>query len=100
LFPTQAQLETSSFTLKSSGGVDVSKLSTVATQSTTYSNVGAGSEVGSIPSVQPGNSYVVASGPCAAGQAISYKVDATGGLDLEYFQDYNPSPIGMYITVC
>lgn len=100
LFPTQAQLKTSSFTLKSSGGVHVTKLNTVATPSTTYSNVGAGSEAGSVASVQPGNSYVVASGPCAAGQAVSYKADATGGLDLEYFQNYNPSPIGMYVTVC
>merc|ERR1712072_841439 len=30
----------------------------------------------------------------------SYELSASDGLSLEYFQDYNPSPIGLYITTC
>jgi hypothetical protein len=50
--------------------------------------------------VAPGNSYTVASGACAAGQRVSYELCATGDYALNYFQDYNPSPIGLYIREC
>lgn len=101
LLPNKADLQTSSFTLNSPGGLDVKGLSQPATQQTSYSNVPSqSSSCGQVANVQPGNSYVIASSACPAGQTVAYQASSLGGLDLEYFQDYNPSPIGMYLTVC
>ena len=101
LLPEQSQLTTSAFSLSGSGGFDVAQLSSPATEQTTYNTVpSVANDLGGPSSVTPGNEYVIASGSCAAGQKISYEVTATGSLDLNYFQDYNPSPIGFYVTVC
>lgn len=101
LLPQQDQLTTSAFSLSGSGGFDVAQLSSPATEQTSYNTVSSvSSDLGGPESVTPGNEYVIASGSCAAGQGISYEVTATGGLDLNYFQDFNPSPIGFYVTVC
>jgi len=100
LFPTKDQLETSNYDLSGNGGIKVSLHETAATESTTYNSIpGPVAEVGATD-IQPGNEYLIASGPCAAGGRVGYEVEATGSLDLNYFQDYNPSPLGLYITVC
>merc|ERR1712072_865509 len=75
LFPEQDQLETSAFTFN---GVPEAAVE----------------GIGAISEVRPGNSYVVASHECNAGARQSFEFMSTGGLDLEFFQDYNPSPIG------
>lgn len=100
LFPQQSQLETSGFTQSGSGGLTFTKLNNIASQSTTYGNVGQGQQIGSISSVSPGNSYVVSTGACAAGQTESIEVSSTNGYELEFFEDWNPSPIGVFITSC
>ena len=101
LLPEQSQLTTSAFSLSGSGGFDVARLSSPATEQTTYNTLpSVARDVGGPSSVTPGNEYVIASGTCFAGQKISYLVTATGSLDLNYFQDFNPSPIGLYLTVC
>lgn len=101
LLPQRDQLTTSAFSLTGSGGFDVAQLSSPATEQTSYNTVpSVSSDLGGPESVTPGNEYVIASGSCAAGQRISYEVTATGSLDLNYFQDFNPSPIGFYVTVC
>ncbi|KAI7057206.1 glycoside hydrolase [Hortaea werneckii] len=102
LFTEQDQLETSAFTFNGKGGVTVNELSSPATEQTTYNSVpeAAVEGIGAISEVRPGNSYVVASHECNAGARQSFEFMSTGGLDLEFFQDYNPSPIGAYITVC
>jgi len=94
--PTQAQLQTSSFTLSGAGSVEFSKLNSVATQMTTYANAPAGKDLGS-HMIAPGQAITVATGPCAAGGPVSYSMSSTGSLDLNYFQDYNPCPIGLYV---
>ncbi|TVY75844.1 putative but2-like protein [Lachnellula suecica] len=100
LFPEQSQLETSSYTFSGNGVLDFKQLSTVATQSTTYANQGTvKSDLGDF-TVKPGTSTVVATFACPAGQAVSYEISSVSGTSLEYFQDYNPSPIGLYITSC
>ena len=38
--------------------------------------------------------------PCPAGTAVSFELKASGDTHLKYFQDWNPSPIGLYITKC
>ncbi|KAK3171384.1 hypothetical protein OEA41_003468 [Lepraria neglecta] len=101
LLPQQDQLTTSVFSLSGSGGFDVAQLSSPVTEQTSYNTVSSvSSDLGGPESVTPGNEYVIASGSCAASQRISYEVTATGSLDLNYFQDFNPSPIGFYVTVC
>jgi len=100
LWPEQSQLETSSYTTSGSGGLTFSELNSQTTTSTTYQSAGTGSEVGSVSNAAAGNSYVIASGSCAAGQSVSYEVSATGSLSLSFFEDWNPSPIGVFITTC
>jgi hypothetical protein len=60
---------------------------------------------------------MVASGACQAGTTMSILASSTGGLSLSYFevrisnpssrepsltkyQDWNPSPIGVFLTSC
>jgi hypothetical protein len=52
-----------------------------------------------VTTVAPGNSYSIAIFPCPGGIAISIELRANGNISLDYFQDSNPSPIGLYITV-
>ncbi|KAL8836075.1 MAG: hypothetical protein Q9176_006532 [Flavoplaca citrina] len=101
LFPTRDQLQTSNYTLSGSGGFLVERLKEPADSTTSFNNQPeVNVTVNTIPSVQPGNSYVLGSGGCFSNVRIGYKVSATGSLDLDYFQDYNPAPIGLYVTVC
>lgn len=100
LFPEQSQLETSSYEFSGSGSIDFCELSGVASLQTSESNLpSCKTDLGSI-SVQPGNSYVVSTGACAAGQMESIEASSSGGLALEFFEDWNPSPIGLFITSC
>ena len=119
LLPEQKDLVTSSYTISGAGGLHFQELSSPATESTTYANTPAPAGVDvTIPSVTAGNDYTVVSHACGAGERISFKVSATGSLDLSYFQDYNAyvtgcqilsqisanrvlrSPIGVYVSVC
>ena len=101
LLPNQDDLITSAFTLSGSGGLDVARLESPATEQTSYSTIPAvAKDLGGPTSVLPGNEYVIGSGPCLAGQTLSYEVSATGSLALNYFQDSSASAIGFYITVC
>ena len=100
LFPLQSQLTTSSFTFSGNGGLDFSELNGVASTGTSYSNApGVATDYGTTV-VAPGNSYTIATFPCPAGTAVSFEIKAAGDTSLIYFQDYNPSPIGLYITTC
>lgn len=100
LFPTQAQLQTSSYTISGTGQIDFTQRTSAATQQTTYANqAGRQTDFGNF-TVAPGNSYTIATGSCAAGQTVSYEMCGSGSLNLNYFQDYNPSPIGLYIREC
>jgi hypothetical protein len=70
-----------------------------------------------VDNAMPGNSYMVATGACQAGTTMSVLASSTGGLSLSYFevrslnllshgsslikkQDWNPSPIGVFLTSC
>jgi hypothetical protein len=100
LFPQQSQLETSSFTFSGDGNIAITQLSQVATQSTTYANQGSPAlQLGS-GSVAPGQDIVISTFSCPSGQTVSYEVSSVSGTKLEYFQDYNPRPIGLYIRSC
>ena len=102
--PTQSQLTSSSYTLTGTGGMTISRLQSPATQQTTYNTCPAVAKDSLLPrnieSVTPGNDYIIASGSCFAGARVAWEISATGSLSLNYFQDYSPAPIGLYITVC
>ncbi|KAL9103085.1 MAG: hypothetical protein Q9163_001852, partial [Psora crenata] len=99
LFPTQDTLASSSFALSGSGGFRIAQLESPATAQTTFNTVPeTEQELGGPASVVLGNNYVIASGPCAAGSTVGYEISATGTLDLNYFQNSTPAPIGLFIT--
>jgi hypothetical protein len=100
LLPTKAQLTTSSFILSGNGGLGFSLLNGVATSTTSYSNAPSVKNDYGVTIIAPGNSYSIATFPCPAGTTISFELRAGGEIFLNYFQDYNPSPIGLYITKC
>jgi hypothetical protein len=100
LFPTQDQLSTSSYTFSGNGGIDFSQLTGTASSSTTYNNAPEVAADFGITNVAPGNSYLIVTFPCPGGSAIAFEMKASDNTNLKYFQDYNPSPIGLYITTC
>ncbi|APA07902.1 hypothetical protein sscle_03g026720 [Sclerotinia sclerotiorum 1980 UF-70] len=101
LFPTQDMLETSSYTFSGSGAINFKQLSTTVTLNSTYNSIGnTERDFGSKIST-PGSWTVVDTFDCPAGEAISFEM-STGGINtnLSWFEDYNPSPIGLFITTC
>jgi hypothetical protein len=101
LFPEASTLETSSYTISGSGTLDFSQLSSGVSQSASYGSLPAvASSLGQF-TVAPGNAYPIASIPCPAGPIAIEVANVPGGnTNLNFFQDYNPSPLGAYITVC
>jgi glucan endo-1,3-beta-D-glucosidase len=101
LFPEISHLETSSYSFNNKGGLAIAGLVAPATEQTSFSSVPAtNGQKASIERVVPGNNYSVLTQKCPAGQRISYTFSSAGGLDVNFFQDYNPSPLGVYVTVC
>lgn len=98
-FPTQAQLSTSSFTQSANGGsLRFSQLSQAVSSGTTFQNQPPVSRDLGVRTVAPGNAYTISTGACPAGRTVSYSLASVGGYSLNYFQDYNPCPIGLFIT--
>ncbi|CAL5873604.1 uncharacterized protein PFLUO_LOCUS7885 [Penicillium psychrofluorescens] len=100
LFPEKQDLETSSFSFSGDGQIDFAQLSSPASSSTSYSNMPSVSQDFGTTTVSPGNSYVISTFSCPAGQTVGYEMKNAGSTDLNFFEDYNPSPLGLYITVC
>ncbi|KAJ5928586.1 hypothetical protein N7466_007542 [Penicillium verhagenii] len=100
MFPEKADLETSDYTFSGDGKIDFSKLSEVASSSTSYDNAPSVSEdLGDI-TITAGNTYVVSTFTCPAGETVAYEMSEAGSTYLYFFEDYNPSPLGLYITKC
>lgn len=92
MFPEKADLETSDYTFSGNGKIDFSKLSEVASSSTTYDNAPSVSEdLGDI-TISAGNTYVVSTFSCPAGETVAYEMSEAGTTDLHWFNDWNPSP--------
>jgi len=101
LFPEKKDLETSDYTYSKTGGISFDELKAPATADTTYANAPASAiHLSTIDQLTPGNSYVVTSHACGAGERIAFEASSVGGLDLTYFEDWNPSPLGLFISVC
>ncbi len=74
------------------------QMAAVAQQSTTYTNQGSVKIDFGIKTVTPGTSTVISTFDCPRGDVVSYAMKAVGDTSLDFFQDYNPSPIGLYIV--
>lgn len=105
LFPAQSSLQTSSFSFSGNGKLSFSELKGEFSAQTTYNTrPGVGKTYPDV-TVSPGaeeEGYVIASFDCPAGETAVYEIgEGQGGNTvLKYFQDYNPSPIGLYIFPC
>ncbi|KAJ5683486.1 hypothetical protein N7462_006651 [Penicillium macrosclerotiorum] len=100
LFPHKADLETSSFTFTGDGKIDFAELSAPASSTTTFKNApDISNDLGEIQ-ISPGNSFVVSTFTCPAGKTVAFEMSTSGDTDLDFFQDFNPAPLGLFITVC
>ncbi|KAK6529942.1 hypothetical protein TWF281_009092 [Arthrobotrys megalospora] len=99
LFPTNPPSDTSSYTFSGAGNLHFWKKASPATQGTTYNNQGANTVDYGVTKVVPGHSYTITNFACPYGQKIAFEISSTD-TNLRYFQDYNPSAVGLYITVC
>jgi hypothetical protein len=100
LLPLQSQLETSSYTYSPTGAIDFEQLSSPASTSTTWNNAPSVSSNFGEFSIAEGSSTLISTFACPAGETVAYEAKAVGDTNLYYFQDWNPSPIGLYITYC
>jgi hypothetical protein len=99
LFPEQSQLETSAFTLTGTGEVEFSDLYKPAVQGTTFENKPKTHGTFDTVKLVPGNAYRIWEGPCMSqGATYAIELKAKGDTCLNYFQDFNPCPIGLYIN--
>ncbi len=92
-FPTQAELQTSSFTFSGDGKVYFTSLSKPATSSTTYDNMKQlGITASTMGTLAPGSDFQVAQFACPAGGTYTVAMFQAGSTDFSWFQDYNPCP--------
>lgn len=98
VLPHHKQLQTSSFSFSGSGGFAFWMLNGVANQGTTYNNAPHPKHDYGVTNVRPGHSYSIAHFPCPAGKTIAFEMRSAGS-SIDYFQDFNPCPIGAYVTV-
>lgn len=100
LFPQKQDLQTSSYEYNSMGELAFSELESTASQKTTWKNAPKVKKALGSFSLRAGSDISVATFDCPAGTAQSFEVSSSGGLSLEFFEDYNPSPLGLYVTAC
>ncbi|KAL0264724.1 hypothetical protein SLS55_000675 [Diplodia seriata] len=103
LLPQKEELETSNYTLTpaSGGKVTFEELAKPADQTTSWDSVPEKKQDLGSYDIAAGTRFVVATGECAAGQTVAYEMCAEGGdLSFEWFQDWNPSPIGLFVRKC
>ncbi|KAL7821831.1 ubiquitin 3 binding protein But2 C-terminal domain-containing protein [Trichoderma gracile] len=102
LFPEQKDLQTSSFTFSGTGALEFAWLDEPANQGTTWNNKPGVKKDFGTTTVAPGNNYVISTFECPAGEAVAFGVSAAkgGGSEIRWFEDFNPAPIGLYITKC
>lgn len=100
LFPKKENLETSSYSFSGDGKIDFAMLESAVKAETSYSNAPGIKKDYGVTTVSPGNSYLISTFECPAGQAVGFEMKNAGSTELNFFEDYNPSPLGLYITVC
>lgn len=82
------------------GGLEFALLIGVADAATTYSTTPpVGTDYG-MTEILPGNNYTIAMFTCPGGETVTYSISSQGNVELDYFQDSAPSPIGLYVVPC
>ncbi|KAI5247610.1 hypothetical protein E4T43_01963 [Aureobasidium subglaciale] len=81
--PAKSGLVTSDYTLSGAGVITVSK----------------GGKVVNTFTPQPNNAYLIESGKCASGQAVTYTFSTSDALTLSLFNDFNACALGAFVTV-
>lgn len=92
LFPERRDLVTSSYSFSGNCTIDFAQLQSPADQSTTYSNAPAVRTDYGVTNVSLGNSYRIATFSCPAGETVAFELKNVGTTNLNFFEDYNPSP--------
>jgi hypothetical protein len=100
LFPLQSELETSSYTFSGTGEIEFEELSSAASSVTTYDNAPSVESVLGTFTVTEGSSTLISTFSCPAGETLTYELKALQDTYLYYFQDWNPNPIGLFVTYC
>ncbi|KAF1817042.1 hypothetical protein P152DRAFT_469536 [Eremomyces bilateralis CBS 781.70] len=100
LFPERSRLETSNYTISGTGEVQFGLLDSPASEQTSFNTspkikTDLGKEM-----LAPGNSYQIETLECPAGETIAISMVSSKGTDFEWFEDYNPAPIGLWVTKC
>ncbi|EKG15361.1 Ubiquitin 3 binding protein But2 [Macrophomina phaseolina MS6] len=95
MLPAKDQLETSDFTLKGSGNVSAGWTSEIS-QSVSWNTAPKCANPKSFQ-LQPGHSYIVGKAQCKPG-VMGFMLEGAVDTYLHWFQDYNPCPIGLYLT--
>ena len=82
------------------GGLNFALLIEVASANATY-NTASGVELdyGRVE-VDPGYNYTVATFFCDPGSTKTYEASSDGNVELDYFQQSGPNPMGLYIVPC
>ncbi|KAI9716202.1 MAG: hypothetical protein M1828_000428 [Chrysothrix sp. TS-e1954] len=100
LFPQKSKLQTSSFSFSGPGLFEFDMLAKPIVEGQAYQDLAPVYKDYGVTKMAPGNSYVIDTFKCPADQRIGFRMGASANTKLSYFQDFNPSPIGLYITVC
>lgn len=81
------------------GGLNFALLESVAGPLTAYDTTPQVQTDYGKTEIVPGSNYTIATFPCQSGMT-SYSVSSVGNVELDYFQNSAPSPIGLYIVPC
>lgn len=83
----------------SDGGLDFALLESVAGPQVTYRTTPPVHTDYGKTAVLPGNNYTIATFPCKSGMS-SYSVSSVNDVELDFFQNSNPNPIGLFVVPC
>jgi len=83
--PNRSDLETADYSLTLVDGAKI--------------NVSKDGKVVNSFTPESGKAYLIESGKCAAGQAITYTFSTGDSVELNLFNDYNPCALGAFVTV-
>ncbi|KAF1990538.1 hypothetical protein K402DRAFT_231127 [Aulographum hederae CBS 113979] len=100
LLPHHEDLETSAYSFSGSGNVEFVHMDGPITTATTFNNTPRNNFLLANRRLSEGSSTFVKSSECRAGEKFSIGMSSSDDTELNYFQDFNPAPIGLYITTC
>ncbi|KAI7281141.1 hypothetical protein KC345_g4294 [Hortaea werneckii] len=99
MFPEQDQLETSAYTISGDGKANFYTLENPAHKSNTFNTSPKSDKYLGEYTLTPGSSSKIHSMACPAGKTIGIWMFSATGSSLNYFQDFNPCPIGLFMNV-